>query len=561
MKFNIKTKLSISFGLVLLLFLSVIAMDLNVRSESNKHLMHIMNVTSKQVEYSIAVKTSVIEVQQFLTDASLTRSGDSLKEAEKYKAVFEENIKNLKNQSTDFSDEIIKIEKDFNDFYNTGTQMANTYMNEGTDKGNGLMAEFDSFAVLINDETAVLLEKSNDLLKDDLMTTDEYVMMNQQLSIAFGIFALILTIIIVILLGKQITIPISKLLTILKDIEAGEGDLTKRINIRSGDEIGKTAQSFNRFMDSLENIVANIKKETQVVSDGSEKLNTGGLATREGINAINSVMMHVTEDTQKIAGSINGITAGISEIAQSSQSTAADAREICNTAENIYEIAQESGKLALDAKVKMENIEGISADTVSITELLGSQAGEIGKIIDAIKAITEQTNLLALNAAIEAARAGEHGKGFGVVADEIRKLAESNNQSAKMIENLVKNIQELIGKTVNAAVSTGQNIKQGGKIVENVYAQLNHIIDGIGGINERIQSIAAATEEQSASTEELSATMEAINGSNNKITAAVQEVAASIDSQTETVNNLSSIASDLSNSSESLNGLVNKFKL
>ena len=183
------------------------------------------------------------------------------------------------------------------------------------------------------------------------------------------------------------------------------------------------------------------------------------------------------------------------------------------------------------------------------------------KIIDTIKAITDQTNLLALNAAIEAARAGEQGKGFAVVAEEIRKLADSNNQSAKVIENLIKNIQYMVTQTINSTSEAETNIKQGSKLVESVYIQLGSIIEGVSGINDRIQSIAASTEEQSASTEELSATMEAINDSNSQISASVQEAAASISSQTDMISQLSSTAFTLNESAEQLNSLVNKFKI
>jgi methyl-accepting chemotaxis protein len=209
----------------------------------------------------------------------------------------------------------------------------------------------------------------------------------------------------------------------------------------------------------------------------------------------------------------------------------------------------------------MEKIESISADTIRITEQLGKEANEIGKITDTIKTITDQTNLLALNAAIEAARAGEHGRGFGVVAEEIRQLAENNNQSAKMIELLIQRIHSMIMQTIEATTGVGSYIKEGRKIVENVHMELQNITTGITHINDKIQNIAASTEEQSTVTEELSATMETINGSNMEIATAVVDVASSISGQTDTISQLSAIASELNNSAELLSSLVNNFKL
>ena len=209
----------------------------------------------------------------------------------------------------------------------------------------------------------------------------------------------------------------------------------------------------------------------------------------------------------------------------------------------------------------MHLIQEGSNRTVSITQSLGKEADKIGDIIDTIKAITDQTNLLALNASIEAARAGEAGRGFAVVANEIRSLAENNNESAKSIEVLIYNIQSMIQQTISATADVGSSIIEGTQMVDTVVNKLESVSQGLNGINNKIRSIAALTEEQGASTEELSAVMESINTSNNEISNSILEIASSIDVQTNTIKALSTTASELHESAAELKGLVHNFKV
>jgi methyl-accepting chemotaxis protein len=385
--------------------------------------------------------------------------------------------------------------------------------------------------------------------------------MNQSRSIIITIITVILSLGIAVVLANGITKPINKLLGIFIDIEKGQGDLTKRIHIKSKDEIGKMAEAFNQFMDDMKHMVSNIKSNSAVVAKSSELMSEGGSKTTHAMTGINGHMTKVKEDTENITALINDITVSISEIAATSQTTAGDAQEICSAATNINVIAFESREKALNTKEEMKKIEGISTQTISITEKLGNEASEIGKIVDTIKAITDHTNLLALNASIEAARAGEHGRGFGVVAEEIRKLAENNNQSAKMIERLIGSVQGMIKETIISTADVGNNIKHGSRMVGSVYDELTRITEGISEIGERIQNIAASTEEQGASTEELSAVMDSINSSNMEIAKSVSEAASNISKQTVTIDGLSSTAHRLNQSAEELMGLVGKFKI
>ncbi len=556
---KIKQKLVLAFGIILLVFLINIIISFVSIEHSNKSISRVKNTTYKQLEYSNDINISVIQVQQYLSDASATKNLDSFNEAEKNKVLFKDSIAKLRDINPDMKDNINSIDSEFNDFYALGVKMANVYINEGYQSGNILMKDFDPMALKLSSDINEINTSSKNSMNSDLDSIHNSLNRNLEISAVFVLLSLVISIIIIVIFGGSITIPINNMLLILRDLELGEGDLTKRIHVKTKDEISEMAQSFNNFMDKLVSLVSNIKNNSDMVSNSSESLNQGSDKSKDGIMDINTNMSKVESDNKSINNSVNQVTSSVADIAQTSQITAIDAQEICSLVGEINSMAIESGDFALNTKHEMEKIESISSNNMRINEKLGDKAEEIGKIIDTIKSITNQTNLLALNAAIEAASAGEHGKGFGVVADEIRKLAENNNQSAKTIEELIKSIHDMIEDTISSTAEVGDNIKQGSKMVENVFVQLKKIIDGIELINNRIQNIAAISEEQSASTQELSATMESINNSNSQITNSIKRISDGILSQTVIMSEFNKMASSLNNSAEGLNDLVNKF--
>lgn len=423
------------------------------------------------------------------------------------------------------------------------------------------MEQFDILANKVFSIIDNIQKSAQNEMDKDLEELNMHISMKINGSIIIALIITLLSFGIAITISNGIRKPVNNLLEIFLELEKGKGDLTKRIKVESKDEIGLMAASFNRFMDSLENMVLQIKKNSDIVSKRAEILSKDGQQTKEGITIIDTYINKVASDTKMISNSISEITESIAEIAKSSQDTAIFSQEICEVANGISNTAQQSGKLAFEAKIQMEKIETISLDTIQISEQLGIEASEIGKITDTIRTITEQTNLLALNAAIEAARAGGHGRGFGVVAEEIRQLAENNSQSTRMIELLVDKIHNMILHTIEATRSVGSNIIGGRVLVENVHMELQNITSGVVKINNKIQNIAATTELQSGTTEEVSATMETINGSNIKITTAFEDIASSISNQTDIITRLSDIAVDLNNSAELLINLVNNFTI
>jgi len=560
-KLKIKHKLGIAFSLILITFFLNILISISVINHNKDNIATIREVTYKQVEYATSIDESVIQVQQFLSDASATKKEDSLTDAEKYKNKFKDSINKLEQVNPKMKDTFEKINSDFDKFYELGVNMAHVYINEGPEKGNVLMEQFDPMAIKLSIEINNFSNDSKKLMDTDLMDITNKMNISMLVFLVLGAMSLILSIFIIFKLSKAITNPINNMLFILKDLEMGEGDLTKRIDIKSEDEIGVMANYFNNFMNRLSGMVENIRDNSVIVSESSEALNENVTKIEAGAVEINNSIINVKNDIENITNSVEEVASTVDSIAQVSYDAAESTQEIAAMSEQINDIAIQGEKMALKAKLEMEKTQKVSSNTIELNRKLGIEAGEIEKIVDTIKQITDQTNLLALNASIEAARAGENGKGFSVVAEEIRNLADNNISSTKMISELVSSIQNIITDTINSTIESGENIKQGTIMVEEVHNQLQEIAGKINNINNKIETIASASEEQSASTEELSTTIESINDSNSQIALSVSKIANNINIQTETISQTNQMSSKLSGLSENLNNQVNKFKI
>ncbi|WP_411680910.1 methyl-accepting chemotaxis protein [Clostridium thailandense] len=561
MKLKIRHKLEIAFSLILITLFANIIVSINIINHNKNSIKDVRENAYKQVEYAVNINEAVIQVQQFLSDASATKNEESFTDAEKYKAKFKDSITKLEQINPETKDNIEKINSDFDKFYELGTNMANVYIKDGYEKGNVLMEQFDPMATNLSIEINRFNDNSKKLMDTDLKDITNEMNISLIVSLILGGISLIVAIFIVLKLSKAITNPINSMLFILKDLEMGEGDLTERINIESRDEIGTMANSFNNFMDKLSGMVENIKDNSVFVSESSEALSESVAKIETGAIEINNSIKNVKSDIENITNSVEEVTSTMDSIAQVSYVTAEGTQEIVAMSEQINDIAIQSEQMALRAKEEMKKTQKLSIDTMDLNKKLGMKADEIEKIVDTIKQITDQTNLLALNASIEAARAGEHGRGFSVVAEEIRILADNNISSTKMISELVSSIQSIILNTVSSTIESGENIKQGTAMVEDVHEQLRKIVDRINNINSRIENIASAAEEQSASTEELASTMESINDSNSKMALEVSSIVENVNVQTETILKTNEMSSKLNNLAENLNNLVDKFKI
>jgi len=359
-----------------------------------------------------------------------------------------------------------------------------------------------------------------------------------------GLVAILLAGIVIIF---SIVKPVNNTVTMLKDIAEGEGDLTRRLEIKSRDEIGELAHWFNLFIDKIQMLITEVANQVNLLKNSAtnlSELSTGMSSGAEQVlnkaGYVASAAEEMSSNSGTIANTTKQATDNVNVTATSVQEMTAVINEIANNTAKAREITSESVTQTNSANQQVNE--------------LGKAAQKIGKVIETITSISSQVNLLALNATIEAARAGEAGKGFAVVANEIKELAQQTADAAGEIKERVEGIQ----KTTKGTVTE----------IETVTVKVNEV-------NEIVSMIAAAIEEQSATTREIadnivevSANLNEVNEniSQNSTVASdiareIAEVTTSTGELTDNSTQVNLQATELSNLASQLEKIVNQFKI
>jgi methyl-accepting chemotaxis protein len=295
--------------------------------------------------------------------------------------------------------------------------------------------------------------------------------------------------------------------------EASRGDLTQEASLHTTDEIGEMSASFNAMITNLRRIAAEINTATSALASSSEELS----ATSDD--------MH--RGTQELSSQTDQVVTAMTEVSQTIMDMAKNASLAADASKNASDTAAKGKQIVDSTAEDMIRIAQTVQEAAGTIEELGRSSAQIGEIVAVINGIADQTNLLALNAAIEAARAGEQGRGFAVVADEVRKLAERTGQATKDIAQRIESIQQAAGESVNAMKKGSDEVDKGVGLAREASKSLETIVEASTNAMDMVQRIAAATEEQSAATEQVTQNMENISGFAKSSSAATEQIKAS----------------------------------
>ncbi|WP_419393225.1 methyl-accepting chemotaxis protein [Cytobacillus praedii] len=342
---------------------------------------------------------------------------------------------------------------------------------------------------------------------------------------------------------------------------AKDGDFTSQIKDHAGDELNDLSTSFNRMADNLRQMMNEVNMASEQVAASSDELTASAEQTSQATEIITDTIQHVAQGAEHSTISVQESAVALEEVSKGVQSMAEAASVISEASSQATQKAKDGGMYVSRTVQQINAISHSVNESGEVFQSLDQRSKEIGEITKVISDIADQTNLLALNAAIEAARAGEHGKGFAVVADEVRKLAEQSQQSSAQISGLIAEIQQDMLHSNKSIEQVTRDVKEGLAIVEQTEDSFKGILHFMNSLAGKIHDLAATAEQVSASVEEVSATVSSITQISAGTSDHSKNVAASAEEQLASMKEISISAQSLSKLAEDLQTLIGKFKI
>lgn len=312
-----------------------------------------------------------------------------------------------------------------------------------------------------------------------------------------------------------------------------DGDLTVSLDVEKDDEISKLYAGFNRAVDNIRTMMGKVMESVEMTGNASMQIRS----STEQLNA----------GAQRQSAQTNDVAAAVEEMTHTISENAANATQTAEVASGNGQLAQKGGEIVQQTVDKMREIASVVSRSTATIERLGMSSAEIGEIVSVIDEIADQTNLLALNAAIEAARAGEQGRGFAVVADEVRKLAERTTKATKQIAGMIKNIQNEAREAVDSMQEGNREVTKGMNLADEAGHALSEIVASSKTVQDMIYQIAVASEQQSSTSSAMAQSVEAISQVSAETVEGVEQIAGE--------------ASKLYELTDHLRTLVNQFRI
>ncbi|MDD5434326.1 MAG: methyl-accepting chemotaxis protein [Nitrospira sp.] len=502
---KIGNKLGVGFGLVLImLVITGISGYWGIRHVSGLTI-DMLSHEAKIAEHSARARANVLGLRRYEKDYFLNITSNEKKE--EYFNKWNEQREHLLARLSDLENAaVIQKHKDLittmrNEFstYDNGfkdvLQMIQSGKIKTPEEANTAIGQYKAAIHKMEQSAKDLAEDGNKDMGLFGNNIKKVIGLTIYMIIAFALIGLIASITTGALITKSITGPLNAAVGIAEKIAAG--DMTVTVDTDGTDETGHLLSAMKKMSDNLKNILGNMGQSSHHIAAASGELSATAEEMTTSIQA-------QAEQTTQMASSMEQMRSSIAEVARSTRNIVASASKAVTLAQNGVDV---TGRVVEE----VQKVAAIVNESSTAIGSLGDSSNQIGKIIAVIDDIADQTNLLALNAAIEAARAGEQGKGFAIVADEVRRLSERTTKATKEIALMNKTIQTDTAGAV-AAMKTGtKEVHEGVSLANQGGESLRAIVDAVNNVNNMINQIAAATQQQSSAAEQILSGIENIS--------------------------------------------------
>ncbi|MGE8006217.1 methyl-accepting chemotaxis protein [Lysinibacillus sp. NPDC093216] len=358
---------------------------------------------------------------------------------------------------------------------------------------------------------------------------------------------------------KYIISPIEKLKFAVQRAEAGE--LNFSVDYDSKDELGVLTSSFSHMIAQLRDLIGQVKQSSEQMAAFSVELSASAEQTSEASEHIASVTLEVASGSDDQVRTIIETSDVVNHMVQDVQTIARNSTNVSEATIQAEQLSVDGNDIIKTAVQQMNSIQTSIGSLSNVISGLGERSAEIGQIVEVITGIAAQTNLLALNAAIEAARAGEHGKGFAVVSEEVRKLAEESSVSAQRISELITGIQTETNRAVDSMQFTTNEVETGINNVNIAGESFKKIQHAINEVSVQIQGVSSSVQQMVTGVNQMTKSMEQINGIAQSSAEGTQNISAATEEQLASMQEITASTSALSKMAEDLQEKTNMFEV
>ncbi|MCR8633430.1 methyl-accepting chemotaxis protein [Paenibacillus radicis (ex Xue et al. 2023)] len=565
MRFTIRSKLLLGFLAVSLLFLIAIGCNMLIQTKVNSLSNGILYNENEQ---SVLQKLSYL-VRSTNADGAWYLMSSTDEGKKKYLSLYEKDVQEVSDQLTiiiksHYHDSgelsaITTFDMEWNKYLKQIDAVFTKYPSQTTQNAQAQYIAVPLEPVLNS------LNSYTDKLSKVIAEQEKEITSFNSFANRFNISVIVVTFLIAIslalILSKRIVKPVLQVNQQLRQIAEGEGDLTKHILVTTKDEIGDLALYFNQMINNLRMMIQHVGSTADQVAASSEQLTVSSEQSNLATEHIAQIMQTIASGSEKQAACLHDSLATINDMSRSVHEMASNIQDVSTASNQSSDIASIGNETIQTAIRQMNSIELSIQRLANIIKNLGERSHEIDQIASVITGISSQTHLLALNAAIEAARAGEQGKGFAAVAEEVKKLAEQSDGSAKQITELVHTILTDTSHAMSSMDVSLKEVNEGTMVIDQAGKAFGKIQLSVYQVSGQIQEVSAAIEEMAASADEAVNSIQIVKRLSEETAAGTQTVSSASQEQQASMEELSSSASYLARMAEQLQMLITKFKV